>query len=292
MMDLLTVSKELFSMISIQNVIDIAIVAYIAYKIIYWVSGTQAAQAAKGILLILLLTQLSDWLGLITLSYILKNLLTVGLIVLVVVFQPELRRVLSKIGSTSFSENKIIKKIISFTSKGVTPNKIIDQIVQASVDMAKNRIGALLVIERQSNLDDIISTGVKMEADISSELLMNIFVPYTPLHDGAAVIRVENSKIMAAGCLLPLTQTKNLRKELGTRHRAGIGMSEVSDALIIIISEETGTISIAEKGNLSRFLNANSLKELLIDGLTQKESTINTESLWRFNSNDKEKKEK
>ncbi len=292
MMDLLTVSKELFSMISIQNIIDIAIVAYIAYKIIYWVSGTQAAQAAKGILLILLLTQLSDWLGFITLSYILKNLLTVGLIVLVVVFQPELRRVLSKIGSTSFSENKIVKKIISFTSKDVTPNKIIDEIVEASVEMAKNKIGALIVVERQSNLEDIISTGVKMEADISSELLTNIFVPYTPLHDGAAVIRLENSKIMAAGCLLPLTQAKNLRKELGTRHRAGIGMSEVSDALIVIISEETGTISIAEKGSLSRFLNAASLKELLVEGLTRKESTINSEGLWRFNLNDKEQKEK
>ncbi len=291
MMDLLKVSKELFSMISIQNIIDILIVTYLAYKIIYWISGTQAAEVAKGVLLILLITQLSDWMGLITLSYILKNVLTVGLIVLVVVFQPELRRVLSKIGRTKISENKIFKRIISFTTKDTAPTKIIEEVVEACVEMSKLKRGALIVIERQSNLDDIISTGVKMEADISSELLMNVFVPYTPLHDGAAVIRIENARIMAASCLLPLTQAKNLRKELGTRHRAAIGMSEVSDALIVIVSEETGIISIAERGSLSRFLNANTLKERLNEGLTEKESTINTDGFWRSADGKKQKEE-
>jgi len=291
MMDLIKVSKELFSMISIQNIIDILIIAYLAYKIIYWVSGTQAAEVAKGVMLILLITQLSDWLGLITLSYILKNVLTVGLIVLVVVFQPELRRVLGKIGSTSISENKIFKRIIKFTSKDTTPTKIIQEVVEACTEMSKQKCGALIVIERQVNLDDTISSGIKMDADISSELLMNIFMPYTPLHDGAAVIRINNAKIMAAGCLLPLTQAKNLRKELGTRHRAALGMSEVSDAVIIVVSEETGIISIAEKGNLSRFLNTATLKERLSEELTVKESIISTDGLWRFGTDDKEQKE-
>lgn len=291
MMDFLTVSKELFSMISVQNIIDILIVAYLVYKIIYWVSGTQAAEVAKGLLLIVLMMQLSSWMGLITLSYILKNVLTAGLILLVVVFQPELRRILGRIGRTSIFDNKIMKNLFAVNKNDADFEEMIDIIVQASTEMAKEKRGALIVIERQSELDDIISTGIKMEASLSKELLENIFMPYSPLHDGAAVIKLEEGKIMAAACLLPLTQTKILRKELGTRHRAGLGMSEVSDAVTVIVSEETGTISVATKGRLSRFLNAATLKKMLIDGLAGEERSINPEGFLRFRQNEKEKKE-
>ncbi len=291
MMDFLTVSKELFAMISVQNVIDILIVAYLVYKIIYWVSGTQAAEVAKGLLLIVLTMQLSSWFGLITLSYILKNVLTAGLILLVVVFQPELRRILGRIGRTSIFENRIMRNLFSVRKSDANFEEMIDTIVQASTDMGKERRGALIVIERQTDLDDIVSTGIKMEAALSKELLENIFVPYTPLHDGAAVINLEEGKIMAAGCLLPLTQIKTLRKELGTRHRAGLGMSEVSDALTIIVSEETGTVSVAVKGRLSRFLNATTLKKLLVDELAGEEGNVNIEGFLRFRQNEKEKEE-
>ncbi len=161
MMDFLTVSKELFAMISVQNIIDILIVAYLVYKIIYWISGTQAAEVSKGLLFIVIVMQISSWVGLITLSYILKNVLTAGLILLVVVFQPELRRILGRIGRTSIFENRILKKLFSISRNDANVKEMIDIVVQASVNMAKERCGALIVIERQTDLEDIVS-GVKL----------------------------------------------------------------------------------------------------------------------------------
>ncbi len=284
-------ARELLSMISIQNIIDIAIVAFIAYKLISWISGTQAAEVAKGVVLLLLVTQLASLLGLVTLNYILRSVLTIGVVLIVVLFQPELRAFLSRLGRTSFKENSFIRKIFALSENNFVPVEIIEEVTKACVEMGKARCGALIVLERASSLASIVDTGVLLDAQISAELLTNIFVQNTPLHDGAAVISREHHRIMAAGCLLPLTQNKNLRKELGTRHRAGLGISEVSDAVAVIVSEETGTISLAANGSLSRFLNAETLKEQLTEYLTQRESTVYADGFRRFGSDD-EKKEK
>lgn len=255
--------RELFYNIRIQDFFDIAIVAYVFYRAIGLIKETRAGQLIRGIILILLATQISEWIGLYTIHWILRNTMTVGVIALIVVFQPELRRALEHLGCSRFFSNFYDKQ------SDDQPTKTIEEIIKAVQVLAKEKTGALIVLERETKLGDVIETGIKMDALVSGELLVNTFIPNTPLHDGAMIIRED--RIMASGCFLPLTENQNLSKQLGTRHRAGLGITESSDALVVIVSEETGIISLAMDGKLSRYLDIKSLKQILINLLVEKE---------------------
>ncbi len=275
---------DLSVLIKPANVIDILIVAFVVYKIIGWISDTQAEQVAKGVVILLLSTQLSEWFGLHTVNFLLRNLMTVGFIALIIVFQPELRRALEHIGRTSFFKTKWMENVTE-------TKKTIDEIVEALKMMSDEKTGALIVLEKDTGLEDIISTGTKLDAAISSEILMNIFTPNTPLHDGAVVIRIAENKLKAASCLLPLTENKNVSKTLGTRHRAAMGMSENSDAIILIVSEESGVISYANTGKLYRYLDANSLKEFLIEEFISREEKTIKIKFWGTQNDEKTKQD-
>lgn len=246
---------ELFQNIRIGDIIDIIIVAFIFYKIFMLISETRAEQLIKGIILILIVTKVSEWLRLFTLNWILEKTMTVGVMALLIVFQPELRRALEYLG-----RSRPFTKSIMEVKKEET-DYIIDEIVEATASLSRQKIGALIVIERETGLSEIVETGTKINGLISSGILINIFIPNTPLHDGAVMIK-ENS-IRAAGCFLPLTENMRLKKDLGTRHRAALGVTEISDALVIIVSEETGVISYAENGELTRYLDVITLKQVL-----------------------------
>lgn len=245
--------NENLKMLRVRDILDIAIVAYFIYTAVKLVRETRAIQLIKGIVVLLLITQLSGWLQLNSLNYILRNAMQVGLIALMVVFQPELRRALEKMGRSSFW------RIIS--PEEYDMSHAIEEMTQAAVHLAEHKIGALMVVERSTKLADIAKTGVALHSDISAQLLVNIFIPNTPLHDGAVII--GDNKVKAAACFLPLTQNNNLSKELGTRHRAAIGISEVADCAVIVVSEETGTISIARNGDMTRNLTGDTLKKAL-----------------------------
>lgn len=231
---------------SIYDVIDILIVAYIFYKIFMFIKDTRAEQVFKGIVVLLLATQLSSVFKLHTLYWILVNALNVGVIAVCIIFQPELRAGFEHLGRANFNllgksgENAENKKL----------EKTIDEIVETLYSLSRQRIGALIILERETKISDIIGTGTIIDGDVSRQLLINIFIPNTPLHDGAVVIR--DNKVKAAACFLPLSQSKDLTKDLGTRHRAGVGISEVSDCITLIVSEETGEVSIAKSGKLYR----------------------------------------
>jgi len=244
--------------IKITDIIDILIIAFIFYKFIVLIKETRAEQLVKGILVLLIATKLSEWIGLRTVNWILRNTMTVGVIAILIVFQPELRKALERLGTTS----RFFKNPMHLVSEEENL-RMIEEVVDAVGFLSNLKIGALIVIERETGLNEIIETGIKIEGHVSSELLINIFIPNTPLHDGAVVIR--GNKIMSAASLLPLTENININKNLGTRHRAGIGISEVSDAVAVIVSEETGTISIAKDGKLTRYLDSNTLKEILVN---------------------------
>ncbi|OQB16014.1 MAG: DNA integrity scanning protein DisA [Firmicutes bacterium ADurb.Bin193] len=249
---------RLMQFVRIQDCLDILIVAYIIYKAIGLLRETRAMQLIKGIVVLLAIFQLSVWLQLSVLNYILMNTLQFGVIAMLIVFQPELRRGLEKVGRSKFGQ---ILNLTNLTSpEEIT--KTIDIISESVSTLSKNRIGALIVIERKTKIRDIVRTGIRIDSEISPELLVNIFVPNTPLHDGAVVVR-EN-RIMAAACFLPLTQNQDLTLEFGTRHRAALGMSETSDAVVIVVSEETGKISIALEGSLTRNLTPASLTRALL----------------------------
>lgn len=243
--------------VRIRDVIDVAIVGYVIYRGIKLIRETRAEQLIKGIVILIVATQLSDWLQLNTINFILKNTMQVGVVALLVVFQPELRRALEQMGRSRFGN------LFNFEDDEIesTINQRIEEIAKAVQSLAENRVGALIVLERGTKIGDIIRTGITLDSVVSAELLVNIFVPNTPLHDGAVIIR--GNKIMAAACFLPLTQNQDLSKELGTRHRAAIGISENSDAVTIVVSEETGKISIALDGDLTRNLTIETLKKAL-----------------------------
>lgn len=246
---------------NIYDLIDISIVAYIFYKIFMFIKDTRAAQVLKGILFLLVATQLSDTFNLHTLYWILVNTLEIGVIAVIIIFQPEFRAGLEHIGRTKF--NFFGKNNLS-TSEEIL-NKTIEEIVEALYSLSRQKIGALIVMERQTKIGDIINTGTIIDAEISRQLLINIFIPNTPLHDGAVVIR--DSKVKAAACFLPLTQSKDLSKDLGTRHRAGIGVSEVSDCITLMVSEETGGVSIAKAGKLYRNISKDRMTNILRSNL-------------------------
>jgi len=251
------------------DLIDILLVGYIIYTVIVFIRETRAVQLVKGLLLLVVATYLSELFHLHTLNYILKGVLTLGAVALIIVFQPELRRALERIGRGKL-----------FAGRGRSDASRIDSslgaIVRSVQYFAKNRVGALIVFERDTALSDIIETGVEIDGRITEELLGTIFFVGTPLHDGAAVIR--GLKIEAAGCVLPLTSDLSLNKELGTRHRAAIGLSEISDALVLVVSEETGTISIAMNGRITRKLSPKTvektLRELYFERQKNDEGTV------------------
>ena len=235
---------SIFSRLSLNDFLDVCIVAFVFYKIFMFIKDTRAEQLFKGILLLILILQISSIFELHALHWMLVNTLEFGVIASIVVFQPELRTGLERIGRTKISfipksNNDISQELI---------NDNINEIVEALYSLSRQKIGALIVIERETKLNDIINTGTIMNSDISRQLLINIFIPNTPLHDGAVVIK--DFKIASSGCFLPLTQRKDLNKDLGTRHRAGIGISETTDSLTLIVSEETGNVSLAKSGKL------------------------------------------
>ena len=236
-----------------KDIIDIAVVSFVLYKLIMMIRGTRAVQLLQGIIVIIIATALSSQLELRAFNWLLDMTLTTFFFAIPVVFQPELRRALEQLGRGSFFRR---------SNQDVTMmDRSINEIVKAATSLAKNKIGGLVVIEGASGLNDFTEAGTRLGSDISSELLINIFIPNTPLHDGAVIIRRD--KILAAACYLPLSENPFISKALGTRHRAGIGISENSDAMAVIISEETGQISIAKNGQLYKDLDEKSLRDKL-----------------------------
>lgn len=262
----------------LRAVIDIGIVSYVIYKLIILVKETRAWQLIKGILFILAATELSKILGLKTINFILQNTLSVLAIGAIVLFQPELRRGLEQIGRSRF------KDIFSFdeTNIRIQTTALIEELVKACTELSKTYTGALLVIEKDTKVGEIINTGIQLDSSVSAELIMNIFTPNTPLHDGAAIIR--DNRIKAAACFLPLTDNPNLSKELGTRHRAALGITEVSDSIAIVVSEESGKISFALNGGLTRNLTSDTLRKALNKNLLEKNTPNKKLSLWRVKS--------
>ena len=247
----------LLASIGITDLLDIAIVAYLVYKVLGFIRETRAQQLVRGIVLVVIVFLISELLNLSLLNWLLKSLITAGLIAIVVLFQPELRRGLEQIGRSSMLTNQF---------RNVSKDEAIEtihNIVYACEDFSASRTGALMVVERQTMLNDIIETGVVINANISTRLLGNLFYEGSPLHDGAVIIR--GTKAYAASCVLPLTARTNIGGNLGTRHRAGVGVSEVSDAFVIIVSEESGAISVADNGQLYRFLDGKALEKLLLE---------------------------
>ncbi|MFI3115016.1 MAG: diadenylate cyclase CdaA [Clostridia bacterium] len=238
----------------ITDYIDIAIVAWIIYFFLRYIKGTQAEGSVKGVGLLLVGTLISDGLNLNTINYLLENLFQVGLIALVVVFQPELRKILERMGKTRFYKHN------NHEEDG-EDEIFIHEIVTACERLSKEREGALIVFERQDNLTEIIESGVLVDSKITAELVRNIFYPKAPLHDGAMIIR--DGKIAAAACILPLSDNHNISKDLGTRHRASVGMTERTDSLCVVVSEESGAISVASKGMLKRHLSSSVLHKIL-----------------------------
>lgn len=261
-----------------QDFVDIAFVAVIIYFVLKFIRDTRAAQLLKGIVLVILLFQVAKFLKLEATSFLLSSTLEFGLLAVIIVFQPELRTLLERLGRT-----EKVKGLPFFTKERKLSDSEIEDNVQNIVDavshMSATKTGALIVMERTTKLGEVINTGTKVDSAIVCDVILNIFYPKAPLHDGAAILR--DGRIVAAGCFLPLT-TKKFESELGTRHRAGIGVSEISDAVVILVSEETGIISVAQEGNLHRRLTPDALKTLLLKELKPEEKEKDTLSnLWK-----------
>ena len=242
--------------IRVSDLIDIAILAFLIYHIFWFMRKTSSGRVLKGIMVLILTMWLASAIQLTATSWLLNRVVEWGILVLVILFQPEIRRFLERMGSSSLGQ--------VFAASRTSPMDLesaIDQTVEAYTDMSRDKVGALMVFERQNLLDDVIKTGTALDCAVSSELLKNLFWNKAPLHDGAVIVR--NGRIVGAGCMLPLSGNVNLSRDLGMRHRAGIGMSEHSDAVVVIVSEETGSISAAVGGMLKRHLAPETLKRLL-----------------------------
>lgn len=257
------------------DAVDIAIITVLIYHLILLTKETRAFQVLKGIGIVFIAALVSDVLQLVTISWLLNSLLSVGIILAVVLFQPELRRALEHIGRGNLFSREFFGSIIDNGSEDT-----VREMHQAITDLAKRRVGALIVIEQRTGLGDIINTGTLIEGRISAPLIENIFEPNTPLHDGAMIIR--NNEIVAAACILPLVEDIAVARELGTRHRAGLGISSVSDSITIIVSEETGVISMARDGKLVRYIDSKALRNLLESIFIHKEREFQMTSLSSF----------
>lgn len=247
--------------IAITDIIDILIVSYVFYKLIMLVRGTRAVQLLKGIFVVIAAWALSIWFNLYTLQWLMNHMFTFGVLALIIIFQPELRRALEQIG-----RGRLFTR--ASADEDEEYRKYLEEVIKACNYLSKRRIGALIVFERETGLNEFIESGTPLHSNISSELMINVFTPNAPLHDGAVIIR--KNVIMAAGCYLPLSENPFISRELGTRHRAAIGMSEVSDALAIVVSEETGKISLAMNGQIVRDIKEESLISKLFDELRPK----------------------
>ena len=253
-----------FDLITI--ILDVAIVIFLLYCFFKIVRGSRAWQLIKGIAFLLIITWASSILRLKILNSILTGIMNWGVIALIVLFQPELRRALEQLGTNKFTKFLGIESDIATKTK-----EDIYKVVIAATELSKSKTGALIVLERDINIQDIISTGVPMNSEVSPQLLVNIFTPKTPLHDGAVII--SNNKIAAAACVLPLADDADIAKELGTRHRAAIGISKESDSIVVVISEETGKISVAKDGTLIADVKEDVLKKILISNIVTKRFT-------------------
>ncbi|MBQ2836232.1 MAG: diadenylate cyclase CdaA [Clostridia bacterium] len=245
-------------------ILDLVIVIFLGYKLLQIVKDSRAWQLVKGIAFLIIATSVSSFFNLNVLNYILSTVMDWGVILIIIIFQPEIRRALEQLGGTNRFARffGLDKDIITKTKEDIY------KVVIAVYELAKKRTGALIVMERDIQIKDIIATGIPMDSEVSPQLLVNIFVPNTPLHDGAVVI--SNNKIAAAACMLPLASDNDIAKELGTRHRAGIGVSKESDSIAIIVSEETGKVSVAKDGTLIADVREDVLKKILINNIVTK----------------------
>lgn len=246
--------------------IDLAIVIFLFYCFFKVVRGSRAWQLIKGIALLIIATCISGFFNLKILNWILTGIMNLGVIAIIVIFQPELRRGLEQLGTNKLTKFFGIDKDVSTKTK-----EDIYKVVIAATELSKTKTGALIVFERDIKIQDIISTGIPMDAEVSPQLLVNIFEPKTPLHDGAVVI--SGNKIASAACVLPLADDKDIAKELGTRHRAAIGVSKESDSIVVVVSEETGKMSVAKDGTLIADVREDVLKKILISNIVTKRLT-------------------
>ncbi|MBQ2937444.1 MAG: diadenylate cyclase CdaA [Clostridia bacterium] len=251
------------------TILDLVIVIFLLYYFVRIVKGSRAWQLIKGIALLIIATWISGLLNLNILNSILTGIMNWGVIAIIVIFQPELRRGLEQLGT-----NKLTKFFGLDSDVATKTKEDIYKVVIAATELSKTKTGALIVLERDINIQDIISTGVPMNSEVSPQLLVNIFIPKTPLHDGAVVI--SNNKIAAAACVLPLADDPDIAKEIGTRHRAAIGISKESDSLVVVVSEETGKISVAKDGTLIADVKEDALKKILISNIVTKRFTEKT----------------
>ncbi len=265
---------ENFSLLDyVISIADIFLVWLVFYKLLQIIQGTKAVQLLRGIILIVVVRFASEIIGLNTLSYLMEQTMTWGVLAIIIIFQPELRRALEQLGrgkwfrSTSQEDNE--------------HEQMIEAIVKSTNYMAKRRIGALISIERETGLNDYIETGIALESKLTSELLINIFIPNTPLHDGAVILK--NNQVAAAACYLPLSESPFVSKELGTRHRAALGISEVTDSITIVVSEETGSVSLTKNGELYRNLTLEELQNMLNSELINNNKTTSS-NLWNWRS--------
>ncbi|WP_099321047.1 diadenylate cyclase CdaA [Anaerococcus sp. Marseille-P3625] len=245
------------SLIRVTDIIDIAIISFAVYKLFSLLRNTRAEQVLNGLIIVLLFASLADILNLNTVGWVMNQFLTVALVFIIVVFQPELRSALERIGRG---------KSILTGERAKRSEKTINELVNAASSLSRQKIGALVVLQREVGLNDIVESGTELHADVSSELLINIFIPNTPLHDGAVII--NDNQIIAAACYLPLSNSNTISKELGTRHRAAVGISERSDSIVLVVSEETGNISVIEAGRIDRYFDSESLSLRLKKDLT------------------------
>lgn len=262
----------------IVNILDVLFVWFVLYKVITLIKGTKAVQLLQGIFVIIIARVVADFLGLDVLGWMLKQVIEFGFLAVIIIFQPEIRRALEQIGrGTLFSRGSM--------QEDEEQSRLIGAMTKSVSYMAKRRIGALISIERETGLTDYIETGIPLNANITSELMINIFIPNTPLHDGAVI--VQKDKIASAACYLPLSESPFISKELGTRHRAAIGLSEVTDAITIVVSEETGAVSLTSNGDLHRNLSMEEfeahLKRLWF-GPTE-DQAASSKWLWRGKQN-------
>lgn len=251
------------------DIIDILAIAFIIYKAIEFFKESRAGQLIKGIALIGVVYLFADWFDILTVKWLLLRVVDSAIVVAVIIFQPEIRRVLEKMGHSKFSP---IGRSQFLDSNNKDDIERVNDICKAVSNMQERKIGALIVFERKTPLGDIADTGTLIDAAVSTELIQNVFFPNSPLHDGGMIIR--NDRIVSAGCILPLTANNDLNSQLGTRHRAAIGMSESSDALVVVVSEETGIVSVAKNGSIKRNFTTITLRDELINELYFKENEV------------------
>ncbi|MCG7343251.1 diadenylate cyclase CdaA [Sporosarcina sp. ACRSL] len=257
----------------LKNIVDVLLVWFVFYKLITIIKGTKAVQLLKGIFVILFARIFTEYLGLDTLKWMLDQVLMFGFLAIIILFQPEIRRALEQLGrGRLFARSQMQEE--------EERDRMIEAFTKSVSYMAKRRIGALISIERETGLSEYIETGIPMNSNVTSELLINIFIPNTPLHDGAVIL--QKNRIAAAGCYLPLSENPFISKELGTRHRAALGISEVTDAITIVVSEETGAVSITANGDINRNLSMDDFEKQLRQVWFGSENETSSTRFWKW----------